>query len=93
MNIDKPGSYRNARRRDGDLKHKKHLRELNGHRIRRGVIEKTSAKGEQYRVRRYRSQKYSAFLKREAARAQRRAKDLPDGSGYKKAYEYWWNLL
>jgi hypothetical protein len=92
MNINKPGSARNARRRDGDIRHREHLKALCGCGFNAGAQERTSADGSIYYERIYRSPRRSAFLKKRCTRMQRRTPDLPGGNAYRKASEYWWDL-
>ncbi|MGN0710102.1 MAG: hypothetical protein ACI4LM_07665 [Anaerovoracaceae bacterium] len=92
MNPEKPGSYRNATRRAKTENYKRHLRELNGCGYTAGVIERLSAAGTVYYVRYYRSDN-SAYLKKLATRKQRHTCGLPCGNGYRKSFEYWWNLI
>ena len=35
----------------------------------------------------------AGYLRRQANRAVRRARDVPDGGRYKKVYDYWWNVI
>ena len=89
----KPYSARHVRTRKGDVKYKLRLKERCEYiRDYPGVTEETTDSGKTYYKEWFDSISRKKFYKKYASKKERKARFCLRGSGYKKAYDLWWDL-
>lgn len=90
--MDKPYSYRHVRTRRGDIKHKLRLKNRCEYIKSYPGITEESDNGKTYYKEWFDSFSRKRFYKKYASKRERKARFCLRGSGYKKAYDLWWDL-